>query len=197
MIVPVVVSTLGRQPLPCFTRGSLITNWSGLPCQFDQPLDLQCQQSPSHPAVDSSPGHAVKSLGQTRIVRFDMPSFLSDLRRKSRNSFKTEQSADSASSGNTSIDEHADGVPQNKSSSTLSSFFGKTSDPGSVATTATTTRSKSSTNLNSRDGTPNGARTPPASSPRRPPIKGAGSSGRYSMLVRSALASNQGTSGSC
>ncbi|KAK4989073.1 hypothetical protein LTR66_007149, partial [Elasticomyces elasticus] len=77
-----------------------------------------------------------------------MPSFLKDLRRRSKASVKTETTN---SSSNGSTDDSSGPTPQNRSSSTLSSFFGGQASPPATLAPA---KSRSSSNL---PGMANGA----------------------------------------
>lgn len=120
-----------------------------------------------------------------------MPSFFKDFRRKSKTgSLKTtngtntnintntntnSNDANSHSSSDTNSNDGLAGnpdIPQNKSSSTLSSMLGR------ATAQSPPLRSQSSTNLNGGNGT----RTPPSLGARPSPMAGGGSS-RYSIAV--------------
>ena len=104
-----------------------------------------------------------------------MPSFLKDLsiRRRSRASYKTEDAG--ASSGSSSNNGDANERPHNKSTSTLSSWFDKSSRP----TTISSEKSKSSTHLPVTNG--DGKKTPPMPGTVRPRVASSYSS-RYSLV---------------
>jgi hypothetical protein len=113
-----------------------------------------------------------------------MPSFLRDLslRRRSKASFTTANEAPEAnpiegSSGTSSNDGETNERPQNKSTSTLSSWFDKSSPP----TTLSSTKSKSQTNLVGFNG--NGKKTPPGvGGPGHRPRLPSAHSSRYSIV---------------
>ncbi|GAB7353892.1 hypothetical protein MBLNU459_g4246t1 [Dothideomycetes sp. NU459] len=120
-----------------------------------------------------------------------MPSFLKDFRRKSKANFKANTNSNSAtndSNSHSSSDSNSnDGpaanyeIPQNKSSSTLSSIIGR------ATAQSPQLRSQSTTNLNGGQAA-NGTRTPPLLSGRPPPMT-AGSS-RYSIALKGMSNSN-------
>ncbi|KAK5159421.1 hypothetical protein LTS14_002563 [Recurvomyces mirabilis] len=110
-----------------------------------------------------------------------MPSFLKDLRlrRRSRQSIHTTNTSNTqnTSSNTSSNDGTSDEPPQNKSTSTLSSFFDKQQSPQA---TLGPQKSRSSSHLVGMNG--NGSNTPPpiptGSRPRLP----SGQSNRYSLI---------------
>lgn len=112
-----------------------------------------------------------------------MPSFLHNLRRRSKASFVTTDTHHSSSSneGNEEVQQHnpVAGHNGNKSSSTLSSWFDKQSPPTTLASSA---KSRSSSHLPYANGNGNG------SGSKTPPLPGARpgmpqQNNRYSLVV--------------
>ena len=108
-----------------------------------------------------------------------MPSFFDSIRRRSRLSFKNEENGIS-SSENSSNDGNTNERPQNKSSSTLNSWFDKSSPP---TTLSSSHRSKSNNHLPNINGVNgNGNKTPPALGAQPRPRLQSSNSNRYSLL---------------
>ena len=105
-----------------------------------------------------------------------MPSFLDSIRRRSRLSVRTEDIGTGTSSENSSNDGNTNERPHNKSTSTLNSWFNKSSPP----TTLSSSESKSNTNLPGLNG--NGAKTPPLASKQSRPRLPSSHSNRYSLV---------------
>ncbi|CAG8972904.1 hypothetical protein HYALB_00001324 [Hymenoscyphus albidus] len=103
------------------------------------------------------------------------PSFLKEIRRRSKSSFRTNRSTDSSNASN---NESGASVPTTKSSSTLSSVYGSTTPPAS----SLLSKSPSAGNLQQRLGTP-----PPI--PNGRPTVSTSSSNRYSVSGMSGLGS--------
>lgn len=107
------------------------------------------------------------------------PSFLKEIRRRSKSSFRTDRSTDSSNASN---NESNASVPKNKSSSTLSSIYGGTTTPPASSFLS---KSPSAGNLQQQQqqlGTP-----PPLPNVR--PTVSTSSSNRYSVSGMSGLGS--------
>lgn len=128
---------------------------------------------PHHPP---GPGAAIAALHPRQL---DMPSFLDSIRRRSRISSRSETNGNGTSSGDSSNDGDAHDRPQNKSSSTLNSWFDKSSPP---TTLSSSQKSKSNNYLPGLNGNANGAKAASiASAPARPRLQSSNSN-RYSLL---------------
>jgi len=107
-----------------------------------------------------------------------MPSFFSDLRRRSNASFKGDLNADSASSGTGSNESTNDLQPNRRSFNSLTSHFKSAIYEGGYG------RKKSDGSL-SGPSLHSGQRTPPVSNDKRPSLN-TGPGSRYSIAVSPA-----------